>query len=369
VHRESPQPRRWRSSLGEFSTRATVAVGLLCLGVIALWLFSHAIDILLVIFAGGVIGVLFYTMAEPLIKRTRLPVWAAVLIVLTVVLGAMAGAGWLMAGPVSKQFDELIVRLPQAIDRLGSQFLSTKWVDWLVEQSANAADQAGGQKVIKQVTHAFQITVNAVAAVVIVLFLAIYIAMSPGIYVQGLVRLVPVHYRTRAYEVVHELYRVLRLWLLTKLLSMLFVAVCVTIGLWALHVPLALSLGIVAGIFEFIPTIGPLLSAAPAVVLAFVQSPTTALYVVLLYFAVQWVQNHVTNPLLQQHTLSLPPALTLALVALLGTFFGFGGLMLSGPLSVVVIVLVKMLYIEDVLEGRRAQGRETEMPKPTHESV
>jgi len=80
---------------------------------------------------------------------------------------------------------------------------------------------------------------------------------------------------------------------------------------------------------------------------------------------VQWVQNHVTNPLLQQKTLSLPPALTLALVALLGTFFGFGGLLLSGPLSVVVIVLVKKLYIEDVLERPyQGQGRSTR-PEPT----
>jgi predicted PurR-regulated permease PerM len=352
------QPRRERSFAGEFATRATIAVSLVCLGVVGLWFAYKAIDVLLVIFAGIVIGVLLRTLSEPLIRYAKLPVWASVLIVLVVVLGLFALAGWLMAPAVSHQFGELSVRLPEAIDRLRAQFFSFKWTSWLMEQGSNAANAADGQKVLREMTRAFSITFSAVAAIIIVLFLAIYMAMSPGTYVNGLTRLVPVSYRPRAREVMYELYRVLRLWLLTKLLSMLFVAVCVTIGLWLMHVPLPLALGILAGLFEFIPTVGPLLSAAPAVVLGFVQSPMNGLYVVLLYFGVQWVQNHVTNPLLQQRTLSLPPALTLALVALLGTFFGVGGLFLSGPLSVVVIVLVKMLYIEDVLE-RRQRHRST----------
>ena len=125
------------------------------------------------------------------------------------------------------------------------------------------------------------------------------------------------------------------------------------IGLWLLKIPLALALAVLAGILEFIPTIGPLLSAVPAMLLAFTHSPMSALYVGLLYFGVQWLQNHVTNPLLQQRTLSLAPGVSLALVALLGALFGFGGLLLSGPLSVVLLVLVKMLYVEDVLERGR----------------
>ena len=343
--------RRERSSLGDFATRAAIAVGVLCLGTVALWLLYRAVDILLVIFAGAVIAVLFRTITEPLVCRVRMPDWAAVLTALIVVLGIFALAGWLMAKPVSQQFDELSVRLPEAIDRFRSQFLSSKWMDWVWQTGSNATPD--GQKIAKQVGHAFQITARAAAAVVIILFLALYMAASPRTYVDGLVRLVPVNYRPRATAIFGELYRVLRIWLLTKLISMAFVAVCTALGLWLLKVPLPLALGLVSGLFEFIPNIGPLLSAAPAVLLAFTQSPMTALYVALLYFGVQWVQNHVTNPLLQQKTLSLAPALTLSLTALLGVFFGFGGLLLSGPLSVVVIVLVRKLYIEDVLERPR----------------
>ena len=114
-----------------------------------------------------------------------------------------------------------------------------------------------------------------------------------------------------------------------------------------------LALAVLAGILEFIPTVGPLLSCLPAILIALMISPMMALKVAVLYFVVQWVGNHVTTPLIQQRTLAIPPAVTLALVALLGTLFGFGGLLMSGPLTVVVFVLVKMLYVEDLLEKRR----------------
>src|SRR3954469_12365112 len=167
-----------------------------------------------------------------------------------------------MAAPISHQFDELSVRLPEAIDRFRTEFLSSRWMSWIVEQGNNAAD---GQKILKQATRAFSITLSAAGAIIIVLFLALYMAADPKTYVEGTVRLCPVGYRPRLREVMREVYRVLRVWLLTKLISMAFVAVCVAIGLWLMHVPLALALGLRAGLFEFIPTIGPLLSAVPAV--------------------------------------------------------------------------------------------------------
>src|SRR5687768_6240912 len=149
---EGHQARRERTSVGEFATRATIAVALVCLGVVSLWFAYKAINVLLVIFGGIVIGVLFHTMAWPLVRYTKLPLWASVLIVLVVVLGLFTLAGWLMAPAVSHQFDELSVRLPEAIDRLRAQFFSFKWTSWLMEQGSNAANTAGGQKVLRQVT-------------------------------------------------------------------------------------------------------------------------------------------------------------------------------------------------------------------------
>lgn len=353
-----------RPEARSFAFRATTAIGIALLVVILSWFAFRTLDILLMIFGGVVMAVLLHVLAEPLARWTRMPLWAAVLVVVLVICGGLAAAGWFLAPSISEQFGQLGEQLPAAIDRVRSQLEQFKWSRWLME---HGKDGANGQKIVAQATRVFSITMTAGAAIAIVSFLALYMAAQPDTYVNGTVRLFPVSFRPRAKEVFAQLYKTLRIWLLTKLVSMAFVAICVGIGLWALKVPLALALAIVAGLLEFIPTIGPLLSAAPAMLLAFTHSPMSALYVGILYFAVQWVQNHVTNPLLQQRTLNLPSAVSLALVALLGALFGFGGLLLSGPLSVVVVVLVKMLYVEDILErGRKRFGERFKSlsPKP-----
>ncbi len=333
-----------------FAYRAAITVGIVALAVVLLWFAYKGLDILLMIFGGVVMAVLLHVLAEPLTRWTRMPLWLAVLTVVLVICGGLAAVGWFLAPSIGLQFDQLGEQLPIAIDRVRGQLQEFKWSRWLLE---HGADGTNGQKMLSQMRRVFSITMTAGAAVAIVAFLALYMAAQPATYVNGTIRLVPVSFRPRAREVFAQLYRTLRVWLLTKLVSMVFVAVCVGVGLWLLDVPLALAMAIVAGLLEFIPTIGPLLSAAPAMLLAFTHSPISAFYVGILYFTVQWVQNHVTNPLLQQRTLSLPSALSLALVALLGSLFGFGGLLVSGPMTVVVLVLVKMLYVEDVLEHGR----------------
>src|SRR5436190_16802940 len=138
---------RERISPTEFAMRCAIAVTIACIGIILLWLAYRGIDVLLVIFAGVLMALLFRTMAEPLRRYARMPVWAAVLVVVVLTLGVFTLAGWLIAPSVSHQIDELGVRLPQAIDRLRAQFLSFQWAQWLMEQGGNAAD---GRKILQQ---------------------------------------------------------------------------------------------------------------------------------------------------------------------------------------------------------------------------
>lgn len=362
MERNAPDDHGITSRSAGFPQRVAIVIGMVVLAVALLWVTYKGLDVILTIFGGIVMAVLLHVAAEPLTRWTRMPLWAAVLLVVIVVLGAFTAAGWFLAPSVSEQFSQLGRELPAAIDRVRGQVEQFGWAQWLQQRGTEGAS---GQKMLAQATRVFSITFSAGAAIAIVVFLAIYMAAGPDTYVEGVVRLFPVSFRPRARDVLAELYRTLRLWLLTKLISMAFVALCVGIGLWLLKVPLGLALAIVAGVLEFIPTIGPLLSAAPAMLLAFTHSPMSALYVGILYFAVQWLQNHVTNPLLQQRTLSLAPGVSLALVALLGALFGFGGLLLSGPLSVVLLVLVRMLYVEDVLE----RGRKRFLARTRYESA
>lgn len=351
-----------RDHTSGFAYKAAVAVGIVCIACIALWLTYRGLDVLLTVFAGIVMAVLLHTLAEPLTRWIRVPLWAAVLIVTLLIIGALTAGSVLLAPSVSTQFDQMTEQLPAAVDRVRSDIERYKWTNWLFQQGGDATK---GQDVVRQARRVFSVTMTAGAAMAIVAFLALYMSVQPALYVEGVVRLFPVSYRPRAREIMAELYRTLRIWLLTKLVSMAFVGVCVGVGLWLLKVPLALALGIVAALLEFIPTVGPLLSAAPAMLIAFVHNPKTALYVAILYFAVQWVQNHVTNPLLQQKALQLPPALGLVMVALLGALFGFGGLLLSGPLAVMLLVLVKRAYVEDILERGRKRFQKDDSSRKT----
>jgi predicted PurR-regulated permease PerM len=119
-----------------------------------------------------------------------------------------------------------------------------------------------------------------------------------------------------------------------------------TIALLILKVKAAFALGLLAGLFEFIPTVGPLLSAVPAVGMGFLDSPEKALLVAGAYVGIQFLENHILIPLLMKGGMDLPPALTVITQALLALVFGFLGLMVAVPLLAVVLVTVQVLYVQ-----------------------
>jgi predicted PurR-regulated permease PerM len=203
--------------------------------------------------------------------------------------------------------------------------------------------------VLAKVTDVFSTSLGLLTDVVIGFFIGLFLAAQPQVYLTGLLRLLPREKRARAREVLHAIAYTLKWWLIGQFTSMSIVGFLFALGLWLLHVPLALTLGLLAMLLAFIPYIGPLLAAVPAVLFALTQSPTRALYVLVLYTAIQLIESYVLTPLIQRQAVLLPPVLTILAQVLLGVFVGGFGLMLATPLVATVLVLVKMLYIEDIL--------------------
>jgi predicted PurR-regulated permease PerM len=187
------------------------------------------------------------------------------------------------------------------------------------------------------------------AGLLLIVFLAIYIGADPDLYHGGLMHLFPHHSRKRAGEVLSAMALVLRKWLVTQLIAMVVIGTITTIVLLVLDVKAAFALGALAGLLEFVPTIGPLMSAIPAVAMAFLDSPDKALAVAIAYGAIQFLENHILIPLLMKGGVDLPPALTIVSQALMALVFGFLGLMVAVPLVAAIIVPVKMLYVEGVV--------------------
>ncbi len=181
---------------------------------------------------------------------------------------------------------------------------------------------------------------------ILVLFLAVYIAAEPDLYKRGLLLLVSPPTRRRLEPVLTAIAVKLRRWLGTQALAMLIIGTVTTILLSIIGVRAALPLGIIAGILEFIPNIGPTLSAIPAIVMAFVDSPQKALVVMIAYWGIQFLENNLLIPYLMREQLDLPPALTLMTQVVMAYVFGLMGLFVATPLLAAVFVSVQMLHVQ-----------------------
>ncbi|HTJ21454.1 MAG TPA: AI-2E family transporter [Gemmatimonadaceae bacterium] len=196
-------------------------------------------------------------------------------------------------------------------------------------------------------------TVEVVTGIVIIIFLSIYLAADPAMYRRGIIHLFPHGRRDRAGEVLTAIAAVLRKWFVTQLIAMVIMGLVTTFVLLALRVKAALLLGILCGLLEFIPTVGPILSSLPAIAMGFLDSPEKAVYVAVAYLVVHFLESHLLIPLLMKGGIQLPPALTILSQALMALLFGFLGLMCAVPLLAASTVAVKMLYVEDVVGDRQ----------------
>jgi predicted PurR-regulated permease PerM len=192
-------------------------------------------------------------------------------------------------------------------------------------------------------------TIAIFAGIILIIFIAIYIAADPDTYHRGLMHLFPHHMRSRAGEVLSAIAIVLRRWLVTQLIAMTVIGTVTTIALLILDVKAAFALGLIAGLMEFIPTVGPLLSAIPAVAMGFLDSPEKAVTVAVLYMGIQFMENHLLIPMLMKGGVDVPPVLTILGQALFTLLFGFLGLMVAVPALAATMVAIKMLYVERVV--------------------
>jgi predicted PurR-regulated permease PerM len=197
----------------------------------------------------------------------------------------------------------------------------------------------------------FTHTVQAIAGTLLVIFLSIYLAADPALYRRGVLALLPDRRRAQGAYVMDRIAVVLRKWLVTQLIAMLTIGVVTTIALLLLRVKAAFALGLLAGLFEFIPTVGPLLSAIPGVAMGFLDSPEKAATVAVAYWGIQFLETHVLIPLLMKGGMDLPPALTVITQALLALVFGFLGLMVAVPMLATVMVIVQVLYVDQLRVG------------------
>ena len=311
-------------------------------------------DVLLIVFAGILFAVFLHSGGAWIAAKTGVPHGIGVGAFLLVVVAALTGAVLAFAPAIAEQFDELTRQVPQAWESLRARVGDYSWGERLLERASPEGlfSSTGRTAAMTAVSSTF----GALGNFVIILFIGLYGAISPGIYRTGLVALTAPSLRPRARQVLSRMAQTLRDWLAAQLLAMAVVGVLTALGLWLLGIPLALLLGLIAALLAFIPNIGPVLAAVPAVLLAVPQGTTVVLLVIGVYLAVQTIESYVIVPLIQQEKISLPPALVLGTQLLMGVLFGLLGLALATPLTAILVTLVRETYVTDYLETEDASA-------------
>ena len=258
---------------------------------------------------------------------------------------------WFAGPPINEQFSELLKTLPTSIERIqatinrysvGQYFLS-----YLQPPQPGSAGPAAN--LFSGVTGIATTLYGVLTDLLLVLVAAIYFAVNPQMYTRGILLLIPKGKSLRVSEVVDESGRVLGYWLIGQVFVMVFVGVMVTFGLWLIGIPLALVLGVISGTLEFIPIFGPVVAAVPGILIAMTGGWAQALYAALVYLIVQEIEANVLVPLIQKVTVEVPPALVVLALVAFGSLFGFLGILVATPMTALLILWVRRLYVEDAL--------------------
>jgi predicted PurR-regulated permease PerM len=340
AHSTPPGP----AFVGRVLTTTSIVIALLLL-VGLLWVGR---EILLMMFAGLLLAVLLRFASNALSDFTGLGdrLSISLVLLLTVTLAVLAG---MFAGPgVADEFRQLQSGLGDSVRDVRSQIEQSRIGSWVTDNAPEMNDDEYRQLWTR--IGGFSATAfGALSGVMIVIFVGVFFAYNPRLYLSGMLRLLPVPRRARIKEVAEQVTVTLRWWLAGQLISMVFLWLSTWLALYLLGVPMAFILGLLTGLLTFIPYIGPLIAIIPIAIVAFVESPTLALTTVAVYFVIQNVEANVLMPLVFQRLVHLPPALTIAVQILMGTLAGVIGVVLATPLLAVVMVLVRTLYVEDVL--------------------
>jgi predicted PurR-regulated permease PerM len=336
------------STTDDFARRVLIVAALIALALLA-WRLA---DFIILVLGAVVVGVVLRALAGRLERHLRVPPRWSLLATVLLLVALFALGTWWIGDPLAEQFGKLRERLPAALKAVR---------DWLHSHRigltllAYLEDIKEGGMPLSRVAGVVSVTFGFLGGAFLVLVMGIYLAAAPQLYRDGLLRLLPREWQPRLAEALSASAQALSRWLLGQSISMLFVGTATFVGLAFLNVPLALAVGVIAGLLGFVPFFGALAGGLLAVLVAFSEGPQAALRVALLCFAIQQTDNHVLMPLVQQWAVQLPPVLALASTVLFAGLFGLMGVLFATPLMVVLMTWVDKLYLAPLPQASRTE--------------
>ena len=317
-------------------------------GLFVVWRFLAGVaTVVLLLLLGVLLAVALSAPVEALYRR-KVPRSVSSPLVAFGALALLLVPGYLFFPQIQRDSLALLEALPGALESIRGQVFGIARSFGLepgVGSGFSLSSLSGfGEQLLGGLLGVFSTFLFFAVGALATIFVAVYLAASPGPVVDWLVRFFPPERRSRVEEVLSKSRSVLLSWLGGRLTSMGIIAVLSTVALYIIGVPGALVLGIFAGLVAFVPYIGPIVSVIPPALLALAERPVDAVWVVVAYVAIQQIESYLITPLIMEKAVSMHPAAVIGSVTLLGTVFGFLGALMALPITVVVNVLIEELW-------------------------
>ncbi|MBV9783322.1 MAG: AI-2E family transporter [Acidisphaera sp.] len=360
-------PDQRSQSKGEFTLRVLI---LLTLVGLAAFLFKIS-ELLLMMFGSVMLAVVLCSASYALNQRTGMRRGVALALVVVVLLLVLGGIGYLFGARIATQTSDLAKSIPASLGRLHDSLSGNPWGQQLIDEARNFDVSANGGNILSHALGAVSSVLAVATDLILIFFSGLYLAAQPDLYLRGVLSLTPPRYRSRMAEILEAVYDALRHWLIGQLISMLVVGVLFGVALSLIGVKLAIVLGLIAALSEFIPLVGPVIATIPAVLVALSQGFSTAVWVVLAFLVIQQTESNLLVPFVQRRAVHLPPVVALFATVIFGLLFGIAGLLFAVPLVVVLMVVINMVYVDDILGGPESEDEprlralvEEEEPEP-----
>ena len=301
---------------------------------------------LLILAFGSILGAITIHAVAELFERARLPHRTALGAAIVSVFALLGFLGWLFGVQFGSQVNLLVTQLPHLLDQLFA-WLGQSPVGAKLANAVNAA--YAGSRVARDLSGLVLGGGELVLNFLLLLVGALFFAADPKVYERGFLLLIPRDKRPAFEDALLDTAATLKLWLRAQLIQMTSMGVLIGLGLWIAGVPSAAALGLLAGLSEFIPYVGPTAAMLPALGLAGTAGTGPILGTLATYAVVRLVQSNFITPYVTNRVIAIPPAVTLFAILSIGVVFGVFGLFFSAALLVVVFTLVRSLYLREVL--------------------
>jgi predicted PurR-regulated permease PerM len=324
---------------------------MLIAGAIAAVLVWYLFGVVLIALGALILATLLRLCASPLTRWLRFPESIALAISVLLLTVVVAGAGYLFGARIAGELQNVSERATAAEASIAASLQGSQWGK-LILTHVKAANFSFSDVVGDLFTKG----TTFLGALVVAVIMGIYFAAQPELYHAGIVKLFPPRFHAEAAGTLDALANALRLWLIGRLIQMVLVGLLSTLAVWLIGLPSPFALGLIAGVAEFVPYLGPIIASIPAILMAAAQDTTAVVWTVVAYLIIHQLEGNLFVPLIQHRMVYVAPAVILLGIVTTGFMFGAISMIFGAPITILIVVALKKLYVRETL------GEKTRIP-------